>query len=105
MGAVSPHFCAARAGRPPPVGSAPPTPHNLHPIRSPPPTRTPRQRPPPPKKTPHARSGNALTGTLDPGLGRGWLMMEDLGLAINQLRGPIPPSFASMGRLNTLNLL
>ena len=50
------------------------------------------------------RSKNALTGTLDPGLGRGWPLVEELMLNTNKLRGPIPPSFANMSRLNKLNL-
>ena len=53
---------------------------------------------------PHARSKNALTGTLDPGLGRAWPLMEVLEFSENQLRGPIPPSFAAMGRLWKLYL-
>jgi hypothetical protein len=52
----------------------------------------------------HAYSNNSLTGTLDPGLGRGWPLMEDLQLHINQLRGPIPPSFADMKPLKKLHL-
>jgi hypothetical protein len=51
-----------------------------------------------------ARSENGLTGTLDPGLGRGWPLMEELYLSTNRLRGPIPPSFAAMGRLKSLGL-
>ena len=57
------------------------------------------------RRLPHVRSNNSLTGTLDPSLGRAWPMMEDLHLATNELRGPIPPSFAAMGRLNRLALL
>ena len=30
--------------------------------------------------------------------------MEDLQIAINQLRGPIPPSFAAMRNLRILHL-
>ena len=52
----------------------------------------------------HARSDNTLTGTLDPGLGRGWPLVEHLDLGTNQLRGPIPASFAAMGRLKNLHL-
>ena len=55
-------------------------------------------------RLPYARSTNALTGTLDPGLGRGWPLMEVLELSDNQLRGPLPPSFAAMNRLQMLDL-
>ena len=41
---------------------------------------------------------------MDPSLGRGWPLMESLRLETNQLRGPIPPGFAAMGRLKTLFL-
>jgi hypothetical protein len=58
----------------------------------------------PARQPPHARSKNSLTGTLDPGLGQGWPLLEELALSFNQLRGPIPPSFAAMGRLKTLYL-
>ena len=57
-----------------------------------------------PHPSPLTRSGNALTGTLDPSLEQGWPLMEDLDMGINQLRGPVPPSFSVMGRLKRLGL-
>jgi hypothetical protein len=89
----------------------PPHPHHQPPaIRSPDPNPAlphpnPAHLPPcPARPPPYARSKNALTGTLGPGLGQGWPLMEKLGLNTNQLRGPIPPSFAAMGRLKSLYL-
>ena len=65
----------------------------------------PRPRPAPPATTSsRARSNNSLTSTLDPGLGQGWPLMEDLELSVNKLRGPLPASFAAMGRLKVLYL-
>jgi hypothetical protein len=52
----------------------------------------------------HARSNNSLSGMLDPRLGPAWPLMEYLMIYTNQLRGPIPPSFAAMGRLKNLYL-
>ena len=53
----------------------------------------------------HARSNNSMTGTLEPGLGRVWPLMELLVLGRNRLRGSIPASFAAMGRLKLLYIL
>ena len=53
---------------------------------------------------PHVCSDNSLTGTLDPGLGRGWPLMEELMLSTNQLRGPIPLSLNDMSRLRMLGI-
>ena len=89
--------------------------HGLSSLRSPPPASdaTLLPAPAPPNPAPHCpatasrqtSTNNALTGTLDAGLGRAWPLMEELMLDRNQLRGPIPPSFTAMGRLKRLLLL
>ena len=70
-----------------------------HCFTAPHPTQPPPSNPSHPARhcLPHARSTNSLTGTLDPGLGRAWPLIEELGLSGNLLRGTIPPRFAEMG--------
>ena len=87
-------------------------PPRLPSLRLPPPASdaTPLTTPTPPtciaphRALPYACSNNSLTGVLDPSLGRGWPLMDDLQLDTNRLRGTIPASFATMGRLRTLYL-